>query len=163
MLFSSDLPERRRQNRAIPCAAKPRYGALANPLSCLAVSISFAVLGCARLPDRDSTQSALAAMTTSAERSAGDGEAADTEEKRVCNPPAREIRFDGQERLLGGGACQAIPTDKLLSLIAELHDQQKFRSATTLVYLHTRSAQHLLLEGQKQQRDRETRVHRRYA
>ena len=66
---------------------------------------------------------------------------------RVSNPPAQHIRFDGQERLLGGGTCEAMPANKLLAQVRELQEKKRFRSATLLIQLHRRSAQRLLLES----------------
>ena len=65
---------------------------------------------------------------------------------RVSNPPAQEIRFDGQEQLLGGGSCKALPTSELMKQVRELQQQDKIRSAVTVVQLHKRSARRLILQ-----------------
>ncbi|MEM7559546.1 MAG: hypothetical protein AAF394_10505 [Planctomycetota bacterium] len=72
------------------------------------------------------------------------GAAADA--TRVSNPRAKQIRFNGQEKLLGGGTCKALPTGELLKQGNALFDRQKARSAGVFVQLHARSARRLLLE-----------------
>lgn len=69
-----------------------------------------------------------------------------SEAARVSNPPAKQIRFDGQEQLLGGGTCRALPPGELSKQLRELVDQSKLRSAVTLVRLNGRSARRLLFE-----------------
>ena len=68
-----------------------------------------------------------------------------TQNARVSNPPAQQIRFDGQERLLGGGSCQALPPQELRSRVKEFRSLKKDRSAMLFVQMHRRSAQRLLL------------------
>ncbi|MEL6104920.1 MAG: hypothetical protein AAFU85_02735 [Planctomycetota bacterium] len=65
---------------------------------------------------------------------------------RVSNPPAQHIRFNGNEHLLGGGSCQALPPHELLATIKALRKSSKHRSARLFIQLHKRSAQRLLLE-----------------
>ena len=72
------------------------------------------------------------------------GAAADA--TRVSNPRAKQIRFNGQEKLLGGGTCKALPTGELLKQVITLLERKKLRSARVFVQLHTRSARRLLLE-----------------
>ena len=72
------------------------------------------------------------------------GAAADA--TRVSNPRAKQIRFNGQEKLLGGGNCKALPTGELLKQVNALLERQKLRSARVFVQLHARTARRLLLE-----------------
>lgn len=65
---------------------------------------------------------------------------------RVSNPPAQHIRFNGNERLLGGGNFQAVSTGELLEKVNAFRSAKKHRSAKLFVQLHQRSAQRLLLE-----------------
>lgn len=64
----------------------------------------------------------------------------------VSNPQAKEIRFDGQELVLGSGKCQSLPNNELRKTIAQLLEGEKFRSATAMANLHVRSAQRLLID-----------------
>ncbi|WP_436717519.1 hypothetical protein U8335_11905 [Roseiconus lacunae] len=111
-------------------------------IACLAfcsflVSSSGCTLVSKRLPDKNETASPQASI--------GDRAEAASSAMRVSNPPAQQIRFDGQEQLLGGGSCQAMPPKDLANQLTELIEQKKLRSAATLVQLHQRSACRLLL------------------
>lgn len=68
-------------------------------------------------------------------------------EKRVSNPQAREIRFDGQEFVLGGGDCKSIQIEQLRKQANELRARGRYRSASELVRLHRRTASRWVLES----------------
>ena len=117
-----------------------RWGMLA--LVCL-VSIA----GCSNISDRIPKRLSLGEFQTKDARPIGERAESASQAARVSNPPAQQIRFDGQEQLLGGGNCESLPTQKLLAQLVQLEEAKKFRSAKTLVRLHKRSARRLLLES----------------
>lgn len=80
-----------------------------------------------------------------------------TQSAIVSNPRAKEIRFDGQELVLGSGDCQALPGSELHKTVGELLGQDKKRSATAMISLHIRSAQRMLIDGIGKPSDRVNR------
>ncbi len=58
---------------------------------------------------------------------------AGTSGKEVANPPARTIRFDGHEVVLGTADATTLEVDAFVTLISPLLQQQKMRSAATIV------------------------------
>ena len=105
-----------------------------------------AVSGCSTVIDRLPTNITSGDRDTENSSSITERAEAASGAKRVSNPPARQIRFDGQERLLGGGTCEALPTGELLRQVADLLEKGKLRSAQVFVQLHERSARRLLLD-----------------
>lgn len=69
------------------------------------------------------------------------------QQQRVSNPQAREIRFDGQELVLGGGDCQSMQVDALRAIATDLRSRGRVRSATETVRLHRRSAVQWVLQS----------------
>ncbi|MEM1228566.1 MAG: hypothetical protein AAGJ40_22980 [Planctomycetota bacterium] len=74
-------------------------------------------------------------------------------EKRVSNPQAREIRFDGQELVLGGGDCQSIRVDALRTMTDDLRERGRHRSAVETIRLHRRSASRWVMESFAEKND----------
>ena len=119
------------------------------------VSIS----GCSIISDRMPSNLKLDKSGESDSRPIGERADSASQAARVSNPRAQQIRFDGQERLLGGGSCEALPTQRLLNQLRELHKAKKLRTAKTLVQLHRRSARRLLLQSPGQaSRDQENQA-----
>ncbi|MEM6980371.1 MAG: hypothetical protein AAF539_11960 [Planctomycetota bacterium] len=127
-------------------------------IRCLVTACSLYVLtsGCAFISKQLPENATLVDKGDLSESQTTIGERADAASKalRVSNPRAQQIRFDGRERLLGGGSCQVLPSSELANQLQELIEQKKLRSASTLVQLHRRSACRLLLD-QPQQNDRQ--------
>jgi hypothetical protein len=65
---------------------------------------------------------------------------------RVANPPARTIRFDGHEIVIGNGEAVSIAPDELLGQIKLLVDAGRARSASLVAMQHADSAERLLRE-----------------
>ncbi|MEM9826756.1 MAG: hypothetical protein AAF958_09215 [Planctomycetota bacterium] len=71
----------------------------------------------------------------------------DSAERRISNPQAREIRFDGQELVLGGGDCQSIRVATLRETAQDLKSRGRHRSAAETVRLHRRTASRWVMES----------------
>ncbi len=65
---------------------------------------------------------------------------------KVANPPARTIRFDGHEIVLGNAESQPIDSEKLVGLIEPLVKAERFQSAIKLAERHRESCDRLLAE-----------------
>jgi len=65
---------------------------------------------------------------------------------RVANPPARTIRFDGHEMVIGNGEAVSISPDDLLANVKILVDAGRRRSAALVAMQHADSAERLLRE-----------------
>lgn len=68
-------------------------------------------------------------------------------EPQISNPLATEIRFDGQESVLGGGECESLPAATLRTGVELLLDKDRPRSAKTMVLVHRTSAEQLLFQS----------------
>ncbi|MEM9704266.1 MAG: hypothetical protein AAF907_17635, partial [Planctomycetota bacterium] len=113
----------------------------------LGVSTGLLSAGCSALPDVEDELAATAESSTSRHSAGAVSLASHEEEKRVSNPRAREIRFDGQELVLGGGECQSLPVDVLRELTTDLRERGRHRSAAETVRLHQRTATRWLVES----------------
>lgn len=67
-------------------------------------------------------------------------------ELKVANPPARTLRFDGHEIVLGQSEVQALDPDRLVSILEPLIAEQRLQTAATTVLRHRESAERLLAE-----------------
>jgi hypothetical protein len=114
-------------------------------LALLTISL---VLGCSVTPDTsfDSLSFSKKANTSSSDATISDRAEAASQSAIVSNPLAKEIRFDGQELVLGSGNCLALNSGELRGTLQRLLDGEKRRSASAMVRLHTRSAQRLLID-----------------
>jgi len=114
-------------------------------IALLSVSVACTAIGCTSLTG---SLPGIGGLTASKDKvaSVSDRAASASETLNVSNPRATEIRFDGQEHLLGGANCQCIPADQLRQQVADLLADKKLRSATALVRLHPRSAQQLMVQ-----------------
>ena len=65
---------------------------------------------------------------------------------RVANPPARTIRFDGHEIVIGNGEAVSITSDELLAQVKLLIDAGRPRSASLVAMQHADAAERLLRE-----------------
>ncbi len=68
------------------------------------------------------------------------------ESERVANPPARTIRFDGHEAILGNGIAPTLSTEELRTQLKPLLEKDKSRSATRVVLQYGESSERLLAE-----------------
>ena len=68
-------------------------------------------------------------------------------EQKVANPQAKTIRFEGNEWVLGNGQQQGLSAAALSRQLEELLDDERYRSAQSLVALHRRSAHAMVLAG----------------
>ncbi|MDA7977902.1 MAG: hypothetical protein MPJ50_03925 [Pirellulales bacterium] len=121
---------------------------LGTPLRLLMLLTVVVVVGCSLAPKLPE------GISKSRESKSGAGEStiseradAATQTAIVSNPLAKEIRFSGQELVLGGGTCRALSGDELRQAVRQLLDGEKKRSATAMVNLHVRSAQRMLIDG----------------
>lgn len=87
------------------------------------------------LSKKEDRKQSIADRATHAEQSA-----------KISNPPAKHIRFEGQESLLGGGEFQALQPSQLHQAINVLLAEKRFRTAALMVNMHNRSARRLLIE-----------------
>lgn len=70
----------------------------------------------------------------------------DTNTGKIANPPAKTLRFDGHEVVLGDSASQSLDVDSLYELLQPLIGQQRYRSARELVDLHRETSERMLFE-----------------
>lgn len=86
--------------------------------------------------------SKVAAGNRSDKKSSGDSQG----DEQIANPPARTIRFDGHEIVLGNGQATTIATGELLERVRTLQTQSRMRSATSFALQHADAAERLLIE-----------------
>ena len=106
------------------------------------------VLGCSASPatNIESLSFSKKADQVSGDSAISDRAEAASQSATISNPRATEIRFDGEELLLGSGNCRALGGDELLAALRRLLDDEKKRSAAAMIRLHTRSAHRLLID-----------------
>jgi hypothetical protein len=122
-------------------------------LSGFAAVVSMA--GCANFTERDkdgrssawSINSLLSSKTTQSDvQKAASWNPANAENERVANPPARTIRFDGHEAILGNGIASTLSAEELRAQLKPLIERNKSRSATRIVLQYGESSERLLAE-----------------
>lgn len=113
----------------------------------VAAAIIGTVIGCKAVTDGSVGlfRSPLTGANSAASETITQRALAASETLSISNPPAKQIRFDGKEQLLGGGACQSMTVDALRTAVRGLVERQKRRSAVAFIQLHERSAQAWLL------------------
>ena len=113
----------------------------------LVVAISVNVAGCSILTNSNLSPATLLRHVTdmSSPDSTSNSESAQGTNK-VANPPARTIRFDGHEIVLGDAESQAIDSDKLLGMIEPLIAAERFQSASRVVERFREAGERLLAE-----------------
>ncbi len=111
----------------------------------LVLALTLHVTGCSILTDSMSSTSLLRHVT---ELNAGNGVEgkSTTGESKVANPPARTIRFDGHEIVLGDAESQVLDTEKLLAMLEPLVSESRFQTAAKLVERHRETSERLLAE-----------------
>ncbi|MFO1066355.1 MAG: hypothetical protein U0892_21060 [Pirellulales bacterium] len=67
-------------------------------------------------------------------------------ELRTQNPPARTIRFDGHEIVLGDAETSGMDTVQLVTLVESFTAQKRFRSAAYVIEGHRETAERMLSE-----------------
>lgn len=65
---------------------------------------------------------------------------------KVANPPARTIRFDGHEIVLGDAQSSVLDIEPFTATLRPLIAQQRFRSAALLIQQHRETSERLLAE-----------------
>ena len=66
--------------------------------------------------------------------------------ERIANPPARTIRFDGHEAILGNGIASSITTTELRARLKPLLERNKIQSANRVILQNGESSERLLAE-----------------
>lgn len=104
--------------------------------------------GCSLLPGSLShaDQEATASQAKLISDSNGAGGLRQKGEGQVANPPARTIRFDGHEIVLGQAEPTELTPEKLQAMLAPLVTAQRYRTATALIELHRETGERLLAE-----------------
>ena len=69
-----------------------------------------------------------------------------SESERVANPPARTIRFDGHEAILGNGIASNFTAEDLRTRLKPLVEKDRTRSATRIVLQFGETSERLLAE-----------------
>jgi tetratricopeptide (TPR) repeat protein len=65
---------------------------------------------------------------------------------RVANPPARTVRFDGNEAILGNGIPSSLSTEDLRTRLKPLLEKEKIRSAKRIILQYGETSERLLAE-----------------
>ena len=100
------------------------------------IALAVSTAGCSVLTDSSLT-SAFGRSSESSETPA---------DSQIANPPARTIRFDGHEIVLGDAEATQIDSEKFLALLKPLVEQKRYRSARSLVQHHREASERLLAE-----------------
>lgn len=111
----------------------------------LVLSLSAHVAGCSVLTDTLSPTSLLRHVTAMKADSVG-ATTSTTEKNKIANPPARTIRFDGHEIVLGNAEMPVLDTDKLLGMLEPLVADGRLQSAAKIVERHREASERLLAE-----------------
>ncbi len=108
--------------------------------TCLAFCLACLPSGCSLLSDASARleQDVSASQAKSLPVSSSGGQ--------VVNPPARTIRFDGHEIVLGQAEATELTPDKLQSLLTPLLSTQRYRTAASLIQLHRETSERLISE-----------------
>jgi tetratricopeptide (TPR) repeat protein len=111
--------------------------------SILILFLALQVTGCSILSESGISPTSLLhfANEASGEPAKKDGTVA-----KIANPPARTIRFDGHEIVLGEAENQIVDPDKLVSMLEPLIVEQRLQTAATMILRHRESAERLLAE-----------------
>ncbi len=107
---------------------------------CLAVAIAATTSGCSLFSD--SAQSRLDQDAAASQAKS----IPDSAKGQVVNPPARTIRFDGHEIVLGQAEPTELTPDKLHSMLTPLVTAQRYRTASLMIELHHETGERLLAE-----------------
>lgn len=111
--------------------------------------------GCSMLTNRSASSGTASPVNSLL--NAGDSELAAAAPGSVANPPAKSIRFDGHEVLLGSSKPQELPPRELDRRLGELLEAQKRFSAHRLIAQNQSAAEQLLWELAGQSNSREKR------
>lgn len=103
------------------------------------------VIGCSTISLSDHSPVRMLRSTIDKSNSA-DHERPSSSEVKIANPPARTLRFDGHEIVLGQSENEAISAERLSGKIQALVREQKMQSAARLILLHRESAERLISE-----------------
>lgn len=110
--------------------------------TCIALMLTLHVTGCSVLSESGLTAAKLVNSVTNKASIAP----ASKSNTQVANPPARTLRFDGHEIVLGESENPSLETDRLIDLLQPLVDQQRMQSAAMLILRHRESSERLLAE-----------------
>lgn len=100
------------------------------------------VTGCSLL----SEGSTYIGLKRGAESKSSEGSGDSQSGVKVANPPARTIRFDGHEIVLGDAESKPLECMELVEMLQPLVAEQKQRSAVELIEHHRETAQRLIWE-----------------
>ncbi len=107
---------------------------------CLAIALAVLPSGCSVFSDGSPTRVDQELIPSQAKSDS------DSSKGQIVNPPARTIRFDGHEIVLGQAEPTELTPDKLLSMLQPLVTGQRYRTASALILLHRETAERLLSE-----------------
>lgn len=108
-------------------------------LLCVAIALATS-FGCSLLPDHSQGQMEQDAAASPANA------VSDSAKGQVANPPARTIRFDGHEIVLGQAEPAELTPDKLQAMLTPLLSTQRYQTASSLIQLHHETGERLLAE-----------------
>lgn len=114
--------------------------------SILAVFIAVQVTGCSILSESGMSPSNLLHFVNGVADDSANQTKSSVITGKVANPPARTIRFDGHEIVLGEAENQIIETDRLVNMLEPLISEQRLQTAATLILRHRESVERLLAE-----------------
>lgn len=106
---------------------------------CLAVALASVCGGCSLFPDTSSSVDQELVISQAKSD-------ADSSKGQVVNPPARTIRFDGHEIVLGQAEPTELTPDKLQTMLTPLLANQRYQTAVALIQLHRETGERLLAE-----------------
>lgn len=113
----------------------------------LVLALSVNVAGCSILTNSNlSPATLLRHVTETRTTDSAASSNSSSEQNKIANPPARTIRFDGHEIVLGDAESQGIDSEKLLSMLEPLLAEDRFQSAAKLVERFREASERLLAE-----------------
>lgn len=123
-----------------------KTGAVAS--AALATGLSLAIAGCSTLGDGENSSSISKGWNKlfSSKKSVDAAAKKDANTERVVTSPARTVRFDGHEIVLGNGEVVSISNDSLMAKCSELIQAGRYRSALMVAGMHCETAERVLLE-----------------
>jgi tetratricopeptide (TPR) repeat protein len=104
------------------------------------------VAGCSILTESGLTPDRLLGKVDKQGQAADNTKGTQRSEAKVANPPARTLRFDGHEIVLGETEHEVIDTARLVGMLGPLIEKQKFQTAANLIARYRETGERLLLE-----------------
>ncbi|MFO0942138.1 MAG: hypothetical protein U0930_15480 [Pirellulales bacterium] len=111
-------------------------------LAILALTVQF--VGCTALTESGLTTDNV--MKLIADKRADRENASVDSAGKVANPPAKTLRFDGHEIVLGESENVSLDVDRFVGMLEPLIFQQRMQSASAIVLRHRETGERLLAE-----------------